>query len=202
MSPRRTPFPSAPLLVLACVAVTAGWVGCGPHPGEQHLPALRAALAELDSAESVFRSAPLTMAEPAFAKADSAMRAVETMMVGLVVNPEQGKPFTALDQRRRMLRRQPGRQRRIDQEIDRTRRQIGHLIEAIVDKAEVDAEGTPIDTAYLNQAASDELRIAQHLIEEIGIALKFLERGTLDLDQVIATADSTARALSTIPGAP
>ena len=101
-----------------------------------------------------------------------------------------------------MLRRQPGRQRRIEQELDRTRRQIGHLIEAIVDGASVDAEGTLIDTAYLSKSAADELRIARHLIEEIGIALQFLERGTVDLDVVIHTADSTARALTTIPTQP
>lgn len=123
-------------------------------------------------------------------------------MVGLVVNLEQGKPFSTLDERMRMLRRQPGRHRRIEQELDRTRRQIGHLIEAIVDRATVDAEGTPIDTAYLQSVATDELRIASHLLEEMRIALNFLDRGTRDLDQVIAEADSTARALSTIPSAP
>jgi len=46
------------------------------------------------------------------------------------------------------------------------------------------------------------LRIAGHLIEEMGIALKFLERGTIDLDRVIHTADSAARALTSIPTQP
>ena len=179
-----------------------GLSGCAPQPGVEHLDALNAALTDLDSAEAVFRAAPLAGAAPAFAKVDSALQAVETMMVGLVVNLDQGKPFTRLDERHRMLRRQPGRQRRIEQEIDRTRRQIGNLIEAIVDGASVDAEGTPIDTAYFNQAASDELRIADHLLEEMAIALDFLERGTRDLDRIIAAADSTARALTTIPGQP
>jgi hypothetical protein len=36
----------------------------------------------------------------------------------------------------------------------------------------------------------------------MGIALKFLERGTLDLDGVIQAADSAARALTTIPAQP
>lgn len=176
--------------------------GCAPQPGVEHIDALNAALTDLDSAEAVFRAAPLDAAAPAFTKADSALRAVETMMVGLVVNLDQGKPFTRLDERHRMLRRQPGRQRRIEQEIERTRRQIGNLLEAIVDGATVDAEGTPIDTAYFNRAASDELRIAHHLLEEMAIALDFLDRGTRDLDRIIAEADSTARALTTIPGQP
>ena len=179
-----------------------GLSSCAPQPGVEHLDALNAALTDLDSAEAVFRAAPLESAAPAFAKVDSALQAVETMMVGLVVNLDQGKPFTRLDERHRMLRRQPGRQRRIEQEIDRTRRQIGNLIEAIVDGASVDAEGTPIDTAYFNKAASDELRIADHLLEEMTIALDFLDRGTRDLDRIIAEADSTARALTTIPGQP
>ena len=173
-----------------------------PKPGVEHLDALQRTLVDLDSAEAAYRQAPLESAAPAFAKADSALMAIESQMVGLIVNLEQGKPFSALDERRRMLRRQPGRQRRIEQELDRTRRQIGRLIEAIVDGATVDAEGTPIDTAYLNKSATDELRIAGHLIEEMGIALKFLERGTIDLDRVIHTADSAARALTTIPTQP
>jgi len=188
MIPRILPF------IIALLAA-----GCGPKPGAEHLPELQATLTAIDSAEAVFLAAPLDAAEPAFAKADSALRAVETMMVGLVVNPQQGASFSRLDERCRMLRRQPGRHRRIEQEIDRTRRQVGHLIEAIVDGAKVDAEGTIIDTAYLNKAAEDELRIAGHLLEEIDIALDFLQRGTTGLDAVIARADSTARALTTIP---
>ncbi len=179
-----------------------GIASCGPKPGTEHLDALQRTLVQLDSAEALYRQAPLESAARAFAKADSALVAIEAQMVGLIVNLEQGKPFSALDERHRMLRRQPGRQRRIEQELDRTRRQIGHLIEAIVDGATVDAEGTPIDTAYLNKSAADELRIADHLVEEIGIALKFLERGTIDLDVVIQNADSTARALTTIPTQP
>ena len=189
-------------LLAGAVVFSSAFIGCGPKPGAEHLPALQEALLALDSAEAVYLAAPLASAEPAFAKADSALQAVEAMMVGLVVNLEQGKPFSTLDERMRMLRRQPGRHRRIEQELDRTRRQIGHLIEAIVDRATVDAEGTPIDTAYLQSVATDELRIASHLLEEMRIALNFLDRGTRDLDQVIAEADSTARALSTIPSAP
>ena len=192
-----------PSTFIWCMMVlVTGLTSCGPKPGVEHLDALQLTLAALDSTESVYRQAPLESAAPAFAKADSALMAIEAQMVGLIVNLEQGKPFNALDERRRMLRRQPGRQRRIEQELDRTRRQIGHLIEAIVDGAKVDAEGTPIDTAYLNKSAGDELRIANNLIEEMGIALKFLERGTLDLDGVIQAADSAARALTTIPAQP
>ena len=77
-----------------------------------------------------------------------------------------------------MLKRQPGRERRIQQEIDRTRRQIGHLVDAIADGAKVDAEGTPIDLAYLDRAVNDELRIAGHLVEEVDIALDFLRTRT------------------------
>ncbi len=189
-------IPGCGMLMMVLIA------GCGPKPGVEHLPALQSALAAIDSAETVFQAAPLETAAPAFARADSALTAVESMMVGLVVNLEQGRPFSLLDERKRMLRRQPGRHRRIEQEIDRTRRQIGHLVEAIVDGATVDAEGTPIDTAYLNRSAADELRIAQHLLEEMAIALDFLERGTRDLDRVIANADSTARALTAIPAQP
>ena len=179
-----------------------GLVGCGPKPGVEHLEALQNTLAALDSTETIYRKAPHDAAAPAFDKADSALRAIEAKMVGLIVNVEQGKPFSALDERRRMLRRQPGRYRRIEQELARTRRQIGLLIEAIVDGATVDAEGTPIDTAYLNRSAADELRIANNLLEEMGISLKFLERGTIDLDSVIQNADSAARALTTIPVQP
>lgn len=198
----RTPSFNVLLALLHGVMLTAILSGCGPKPGVEHLPALKAAIAAIDSAESVYRSAPLETAAPAFARADSALTAVEGMLVGLVVNLEQGKPFSVLDERRRILRRQPGRHRRIEQEIDRTRRQIGHLVEAIVDGANVDAEGTPIDTAYLNRSAADELRIASHLVEEMGIALDFLERGTRDLDGVIDRADSAARALTAIPELP
>lgn len=174
-------------------------VGCGPKPGTEHVSTLRETLIALDSAEAVFNVAPHDQAEPALARVDSALRSVESMMVGLIVNLEQGRPFNVLDERRRMLRRQPGRQRRIEQELDRTRRQIGNLIEAIVDGATVDAEGTPIDVAYLDRVAMDELRIAQHLLEEMEIALEFLDRGLKDLDGVIQEADSTARFLSAIP---
>ena len=101
-----------------------------------------------------------------------------------------------------MLKRQPGRHRRISQEIDRTQRQIGLLIEAIVDGAKVDALGEPIDTAYFRQAAEDELRISSHLIKEMDIALDFLEKGLRDLDGLIRRADSASIALTTPPEPP
>lgn len=175
---------------------------CGPKPGEEHLPALREALMAVDSAATRFEAADHNAAVPAFAQVDSTLAVVEARMVGLVVNLEQGRPFSVLDERRRMLKRQPGRQRRIRQEIDRTRRQIGHLVDAIVDGAKVDAEGTPIDAAYFDSAVSDELRIAGHLVEEVDIALDFLERGLRDLDGVLHRADSASLALSSIPEPP
>jgi transposase len=184
------------------LALGGAWIGCGPQPGAQHLPILTSTLTAIDSAEAVFLAAPLSSAEPAYARVDSAVRAVEERMVGLIVNPQQGKPFTVLDERRRMLRRQPGRHRRIEQEIERTRNQIGHLIETIVDRAKLDAEGTIIDAAYLEQAVADEMRIATHLLEEIDIALEFLARGTRDLNGVISRADSASRAFATIPAKP
>lgn len=156
----------------------------------------------IDSAEVAFKAAPHHLAEPALSRVDSTLRSIEVRMVGLVVNLEQGKPFSVLDERRRMLRRQPGRKRRIDQELDRTRRQIANLVETIVDGAAVDAEGTPIDAAYLDKSAKDEMRIADNLITEMGITIDFLEKGLKDLDEVIATADSAARHLSSIPGNP
>ena len=184
-----------PLLLL-------GLTACGPKPGEQHLPALREALMSVDSAAARFEAADHDAALPAHARVDSTLAIVEARMQGLVVNLEQGQPFSVLDERRRMLKRQPGRVRRIRQEVDRTRRQIGHLVDAIVDRAKVDAEGTPIDGAYFDRVAGDELRIAGHLTEEIDIALDFLERGLRDLDGVLHRADSASLALSSIPESP
>ncbi len=175
---------------------------CGPKPGTEHLPDLREALMAVDSAAVRFEAADHDAAVPAHARVDSTLAVVEARMHGLVVNLDQGKPFSVLDERRRMLKRQPGRQRRIRQEIDRTRRQIGHLMDAIVDGAKIDAEGTPIDAAYFDAAVADELRIAGHLVEEVDIALDFLERGLRDLDGVIDRADSASTALSSIPESP
>ena len=175
---------------------------CGPKPGTEHLPDLREALMAVDSAAVRFEAADHDAAVPAHARVDSTLAVVEARMHGLVVNLDQGKPFSVLDEGRRMLKRQPGRQRRIRQEIDRTRRQIGHLMDAIVDGAKIDAEGTPIDAAYFDAAVADELRIAGHLVEEVDIALDFLERGLRDLDGVIDRADSASTALSSIPESP
>ena len=175
---------------------------CGPQPGAEHLPKLKAALMAVDSAAMRFEAADHSAAVPAHARVDSTLAIVEARMQGLVVNLEQGKPFSLLDERRRMLKRQPGRERRIQQEIDRTRRQIGHLVDAIADGAKVDAEGTPIDLAYLDRAVNDELRIAGHLVEEVDIALDFLQRGLRDVDGVIRRADSASIALSSIPTSP
>ena len=175
---------------------------CGPKPGTEHLPDLREALMAVDSAAVRFEAADHDAAVPAHTRVDSTLAVVEARMHGLVVNLDQGKPFSVLDARRRMLKRQPGRQRRIRQEIDRTRRQIGHLMDAIVDGAKIDAEGTPIDAAYFDAAVADELRIAGHLVEEVDIALDFLERGLRDLDGVIDRADSASTALSSIPESP
>ena len=181
-----------------------GWIlglscllcACGPKPGEQYLDDLRARLAAVDSAAAIFDAAPHEDALPAHAKADSALAVIEARMQDRTVNLKQGQPFTALDNQRRMLKKQAGRQRRIQQETQRTRTQIGHLIEAIVDGATVDAQGTPIDTTYLRKAVSDELRISSHLIEEMDIALDFLDRGLRNLDAVINRADSASKALT------
>ncbi|MDC0599682.1 hypothetical protein OAO65_00035 [Flavobacteriales bacterium] len=183
------------LLIFGLVLLSA----CGPKPGSQHLPQLREALQAVDSAANRFEMAPHFDVAKARSRADSALASVEARMQGLVVNLEQGRPFSLLDERCRLLKKQPGRQRRIEQEIDRTRRQIGQLIEAIVDGAKVDALGAPIDDLYLENATADELRISSHLTEEIDIALNFLERGLTNLDGLIADADSASRALVAIP---
>lgn len=172
---------------------------CGPRSGAEHLSPLQNRLSHLDSAAAVFSAAPHEAAIQAHRRADSALAAIETRMQGLIVNLEQGKPFSLLDERRRLLKKQPGRERRIAQEIDRTRRQIGHLIEAIVDRANVDALGSPMDQAYFDEATADEMRISDHLLEEMDIALDFLRRGLTDLDGLIARADSASKALSAIP---
>ena len=91
-----------PLLLL-------GLTACGPKPGEQHLPALREALMSVDSAAARFEAADHDAALPAHARVDSTLAIVEARMQGLVVNLEQGQPFSVLDERRRMLKRQPGR---------------------------------------------------------------------------------------------
>jgi hypothetical protein len=186
-------------LSLFCVVLLTA---CGPKPGTRHLADLEQALLQVDSAAALYMEAPHEAAAPAHARVDSALALVEARLQGFAVNLEQGKPFSRLDERRRMLKRQPGRHRRISQEIDRTRRQIGLLIEAIVDGAKVDALGEPIDTAYFRRATEDELRISGHLIEEMDIALDFLERGLRDLDGVIRRADSTSIALTTPPEPP
>ncbi|MDG1381760.1 MAG: hypothetical protein P8P45_06205 [Flavobacteriales bacterium] len=172
---------------------------CGPRPGAEHLNALQRQLTVIDSAAAVFNAAPHDAAIQAHLIADSALAAVETRMQGLVVNLEQGKPFSDLDERRRLLKKQPGRQRRIAQEIDRTRRQIGNLIEAIVDGAKVDALGAPMDQTYFDEATADEMRISTHLLEEMNIALDFLQRGLSNLDDLVSKADSTSAALSALP---
>ena len=179
------------ILGLACLLCA-----CGPKPGEQYLGDLRARLAAVDSAAAVFDAAPHEAALPAHAKADSALAVIEARMQDRAVNLEQGQPFTDLDNQRRMLKKQAGRQRRIQQETQRTRTQIGHLIEAIVDEATVDAQGTPMDTAYLRKAVSDELRISSHLMEEMEVALDYLNRGLRNLDAVIFRADSASKALT------
>ena len=175
---------------------------CGPRPGSDHLTALQARLSVIDSAAAIFNAAPHEAAVAAHTRTDSALTAVETRMQGLIVNLEQGRPFSLLDQRRRLLQKQPGRQRRIVQEIDRTRRQIGHLIEAIIDGANVDALGAPMDQNYFDLASADEMRISEHLLEEMDIALDFLRRGLTDLEGVISRADSASTALSSIPQSP
>ena len=53
--------------------------------------------------------------------------------------------------------------------------------------------------AYFRKAAEDELRICGHLLEEMDIALDFLERGLRDLDGVVRRADSASIALTTLP---
>ena len=183
----------------SCIPCLLFIASCGPKPGAHHLTDLEQALAQVDSAAALYERAPHEEAVPALATVDSAMAVVEARMQGFVVNLEQGKPFSLLDERKRMLKRQPGRHRRISQEIDRTRRQIGNLIEAIVDGAQVDALGEPIDTAYFRKAAEDELRICGHLLEEMDIALDFLERGLRDVDVVVRRADSASIALTTPP---
>ncbi len=177
-------------------------VACGPKPGTRHLKDLQKTLLQVDSAAALYEMAPHDKAAPALSRVDSAMAVVEARMQGFIVNLEQGKPFSLLDERRRMLKKQPGRHRRISQEIDRTRRQIGNLIEAIVDGAKIDALGAPIDTTYFRKATEDELRISSHLLEEMDIALDFLERGLRNLDEVIQRADSASIALTSYPESP
>ena len=186
------------LCLFSLVLLTA----CGPKPGTRHLAPLEQALHQVDSAAAIYEQASHAAAGPAHARVDSALAIVEARLQGFAVNLEQGKPFSQLDERRRMLKCQPGRHRRISQEIDRTQRQIGLLIEAIVDGAKVDALGEPIDTAYFRQAAEDELRISSHLIKEMDIALDFLEKGLRDLDGLIRRADSASIALTTPPEPP
>ena len=180
-----------PLLLLELTA-------CGPKPGEQHLLALREALMSVDSASARFEAADHDAALPAHARVDSVLAVVETRMQGFVVNLEQGRPFSVLDERRRMLKNNlvgfAGSLRKSTGPGDRLA--IWWMPLWTVPKS---IRRTPIDAAYLDQAAGDELRIARHLTEEVDIALDFLERGLRDLGRVLHRADSASVALSSIP---
>ena len=154
-----------------------------------------ALMAQVDSAAALFEQATPRRRRPAHATVDSAMAVVEARMQGFVVNLEQGKPFSLLDERTRMLKRQPGRHRRIPRKIDRTRRQIGNLVEAIVDGAKVDAEGSPSTPPISARPRKTNSAHRGHLLEEMDIALDFLERGLRDLDGVVRRADSASIAL-------
>ena len=65
---------------------------CGPKPGAEHLPKLKAALIAVDSAAMRFEAADHSAAVPAHARVDSTLAIVEARMQGLVVNLEQGSP--------------------------------------------------------------------------------------------------------------
>ena len=100
-----------------CIPCLLLIASCGPKPGTRHLADLEQALAQVDSAAALYEQAPHAKAAPALATVDSAMAVVEARMQGFVVNLEQGQPFSLLDERKRMLKRQPGRHRRISQEL-------------------------------------------------------------------------------------
>ena len=59
-----------------------------------------------------------------------------------------------------------------------------------------------MDQNYFDLASADEMRISEHLLEEMDIALDFLRRGLTDLEGVISRADSASKALSSIPQSP
>ena len=58
----------------------------------------------VDSAAAVYNRAAHDAAGPAHARVDSTLAIVEARMQGFAVNLEQGKPFSRLDERRRMLK--------------------------------------------------------------------------------------------------
>ena len=179
-----------------CIAIglvagmVASLVSCGHPERAQKLASLEQVLLQLDSAEFVYRSHPLDEGVRAKRVSDSLLQHVDMALLGREVTREQAEPFNGLAQHRRLLKDQRARQRRIGQELSRTRKQLTSLAEAIRTRAKVDAHGTPIDGPYLRKVLGDETLIAQHLIEEMAATTELLERGLLGFDSLEAAVTS------------
>jgi hypothetical protein len=175
---------------LLCGVLLVGLMSCDNVERTEQLASLELVLHKLDSAEQVYRGHLLEEGVRAKRATDSLLQHVDMALLGREVTRQQAEPFNGLAQRRRLLKDQRARQRRIDQELSRTRKQVTGLSEAIRIGAATDAQGTTIDAPYLKKAVDDETLIARHLIEEMAATTELLERGLMGFDSLEAAVTS------------
>ena len=187
------------IAVLAFMIGLAATLGsCSAPERTQQLGQLEALLSRLDSAELAYNDKPLERGILVKRACDSLLQAVDMALLGREVTRSTAEPFNGLSTCRRLLKDQGIRQRRIAQELSRTRSQVTLLSEAIRTRARHDAQGTPIDADYLKRAQSDESRIAEHLIAEMAATSDLLHRGLVEFDAVEVAVTSWLDSTNTV----
>ena len=184
-------FLSRPTLALLVFCV-AFCVGCSEGPYSAEMSELKTLQDSLRTCRGQLSAIPIDSIVAAKTWADGELNTFEVMLSdsGMSLSKDEGLIIAEISRAKRLLKDFPDRIQRIDQSIDRAMNQMHDLAELLTQQAPQDAAGNYVDSAYIRQNVSRELRIARDIVRSVSETEKYALRGDATVEAVQGQADS------------
>ena len=147
-----------------CMAMIFGCQSSGSHT--EKVRVLDSLYTEVEEAEKVLAQIPHDTAMKTIAAIQKDLKYVQDTYEG-DMNKDHALKLADYRSVSRIVKNYGKRKKRLESEIERTKSQLKGLKEALEMGATEDKEGNKIDSDYVEQAFSQEKKVAENLIEEI-----------------------------------
>ena len=166
-------------------------LGCaGPHKSE--IAELNGVRDSLSAAQAQLATLPADSLAATRAWAVDALREFEVMLKdsGMTLTREEGLIVAEVTRAKRLLKDFPDRITRIDGSINRAQHQIDGLIALLDNRAATDGAGNPVDTTYIRENVTRELRVARDICASVEETKLYARRGLEVKAGAVASVDS------------
>jgi hypothetical protein len=166
-------------------------LGCaGPHKSE--IAELNGVRDSLSAAQTQLATLPVDSLATTRSWAVDALRDFEVMLKdsGMTLTREEGLIVAEVTRAKRLLKDFPDRITRMDESINRAHHQIEGLIALLDSRAATDGAGNPIDTTYIRENVTRELRVARDICGSVEETKLYARRGLEVKAGAVASVDS------------